>query len=404
MKVILAPEGSRGDVQPMIALGQGLVERGHDVLLAGPETFRALAGAHGVPFAAAGPDIEPIIRQSAGNVWHLTRYLLREAIPTHFDTLPGLCDGADLVVGAGAQFVARSVAQRHEIPYAYVAYVPIVIPSAYHPPAFVHTQRWPHWMNRLLWSVFAAVSAKVFAKVMTAGRARLGLPPIDDLVAHLYDIPAIAALEPELAPLPPDVPANVHVTGPLPLASHEPLAAEVLRFLEDGPPPVLVGFGSMVSGRPREIVRLFADAAQEVGCRLLVQVGWTGLREADIQLPDGCKLIGAAPHRALLPRVRAVVHHGGSGTTTSVAAAGVPQCILPHLLDQYYWAHRVRTLGLGPPAVSVHRVHRKRRVASLLADLIETPSYATRARDLAARLGHSDGIDLTVEVLEGLVG
>ena len=390
----------------MIALGRGLVERGHDVLLAAPENFGAWATAQGLEFAPVGTDVERFMRDvgdAAASVVYQTRYLVRELIPLHFEKLPTICDGADLVVGAGVQFAARSVAELSGTPYAYVAYVPVTIPSAYHPPVFVRNQRLPHVINRVLWRLFGVMSKGALGKAIGRGRVRLGLPRIGDVMEHLTEIPLMLAAEPALATPPPDLPANVHVTGALRLHSEETLGDDVVRFLDAGPAPVLLGFGSMVSDRARELMHLFARAACGMGCRMLVQAGWTGVRPDEMDLGDGCRMIGRAPHPQLLPRVRAVVHHGGAGTTTAVALAGLPQLILPHLLDQYYWAHRVRVLGIGPHGLPVHRV-RRRHVATLLRDLVGNDAYASHARDLAPRLGTVDGVQEVIRLLEAVVG
>ncbi len=390
----------------MIALGRGLVERGHDVLLAGPENFGAWATAQGLAFEPVGTDVERFMRDvgdAAANFVYQTGYLVRELIPLHFEKLPAICDGADLVVGAGVQFAARSVAELSGTPYAYVAYVPVTIPSAYHPPFFVKNQRLPHAINRVLWRLFGVMSKGALGKAIGRGRKRLGLPRIGDVMEHLTEIPLMLAAEPVLATPPPDFPANVHVTGALRLRSEEALDDDLARFLDAGPAPVLLGFGSMVSDRAREVMHLFARAARDVGCRLLVQTGWTGMRPDELDLGDGCRTIGRAPHTKLLPRVRAVVHHGGAGTTTAVALAGLPQLILPHLLDQYYWAHRVRVLGIGPRGVPVQRI-RRRQVTTLLRDLVGNDGYASRARAIASQLGRVDGVKEVIRLLEALMG
>lgn len=390
----------------MIALGRGLVERGHDVLLAAPENFGEWAAAQGLAFAPVGTDVERFMRDmgdAAANVVNQTRYLVRELIPLHFEKLPAICDGADLVVGAGVQFAARSVAELSRTPYAYVAYAPVTIPSAYHPPFFVRNQRMPHAINRVLWRLFGVMSKGALGRAIGQGRSRLGLPRIGDVMEHLTEVPLMLAAEPVLATPPPDFPANVHVTGALRLRSEEALDDDLGRFLDAGPAPVLLGFGSMVSERARVVMQLFARAARDVGCRLLVQTGWTGMRPDELDLGDGCRTIGGAPHPQLLPRVRAVVHHGGAGTTTAVALAGLPQLILPHLLDQYYWAHRVRVLGIGPLGKPVHRI-RRRHVATLLRDLVGNDAYSSRARALTSRLGTVDGVAKAIGILERLAG
>jgi vancomycin aglycone glucosyltransferase len=158
----------------------------------------------------------------------------------------------------------------------------------------------------------------------------------------------------------------------------------------------------MVTDRAHALVRLFTRAAALAGVRLLIQPGWSGVSSQDVAAPPGCLLAGDLPHGALLGRVAAVVHHGGAGTTTSVVRGGRPQLVLPHLLDQFYWADRVRRLGLGPRPVPVWRVRRAGALALMLDQLVTTRSYAERAAALAATIrGH--GVAEAAAVLEGLL-
>jgi len=406
VKVVLAPFGTRGDIQPMVALGAGLRARGHDVLLTGPANFGPWVEECELAFAAVGGDFERQLKDAgdaASGLVYQTRFLVRELVPLQFEILPHLCADADLIVGAGVQFAARSVAEHLGKPYAFVAYAPVAVPSSHYPPPFVRNQRLPRWVNRLLWRTFGVTSQGLLGRAVTRGRATLGLPPVSDLVAHLSEVPLILAVEPELADPPPDLPAATRVTGPLLLRTDASLDGALERFLDAGAAPVFVGFGSMVSGSARPVVRLLARAARDIGCRMLVQAGWTGMRASDLDLPDGCMLIDAAPHDRLFPRVHAAIHHGGAGTTTAVARAGKPQLLLPHLLDQFFWAHRVRSLGLGPRGVPIHGARRLAQVSRLLVDLVGTERYAARARDLASRLGRIDGVGETVRILERLV-
>jgi UDP:flavonoid glycosyltransferase YjiC (YdhE family) len=136
--------------------------------------------------------------------------------------------------------------------------------------------------------------------------------------------------------------------------------------------------------------------------RILVQTGWTGVSARELAPTSDCLLAGELPHDALLPRVAAVVHHGGAGTTTSVARAGRAQLVLPHLLDQFYWAGRVRALGLGPPPVPVWRVRRAGPLARRLRRLVATRPYAERAAALAGAIT-DDGLAGAIAALERLV-
>ncbi len=405
MKVLLAPHGTRGDVQPILALGLALRGRGHEVAVAAPDDFGPWVRSSGLTFHPVGMDIEALLRQHREDVHKLGwefRHLSRELIPLQFEALPDLCAGADVVVGAGLQFAAGSIAERLGIPYFTAVFCPAAIPSAWHPPPPVPPQTLPRWANRASWRLLGGVSNLLLRGALNRGRARLDLPPVDHPSRFIaLQGTLLLAADPRLAPLPPDAPGNVVPTGAWVLEPDGPLAAELEAFLAAGPPPVYVGFGSMVTGRPEAVTRTVLDAAGRAGCRLLLHSGWTGLGERGERrdLPEWCHVLGPTPHPLLFPRLAAVVHHGGAGTTTAAARAGVPQIVLPHLLDQHYWAHRVQTLGLGPKAFRVHRLNAQ-QLAPLLRRVVEDPSFRERAAAFGREARERDGLEAGVEAVE----
>src|SRR5262249_52477086 len=145
-----------------------------------------------------------------------------------------------------------------------------------------------------------------------------------------------------------------------------PLDAEVSAFIDAGPPPVYIGFGSMVSSDAARLTRSLLEAAN--GHRLLLSSGWAGI--GDGHLPPSVKVVrGPMPHAKLFPRVAAVVHHGGAGTTAAAMRAGAPQIIVPHMGDQFYNAHRLAVMGLAPPGIPVNRLTATRLQNALQASL-----------------------------------
>jgi vancomycin aglycone glucosyltransferase len=389
----------------MLALAVALRERGHAVTLAGPANFEAWVRAYGVPFAAVVPDMEADVRRygdRAQRLGHQMHILRTELIPNQFAVLPEVCADADLIVGAGLQLAGASVAEALGIPYAFVAYAPAVFRSAHHPPPIVGIRHLPRPGNRVAWRAFGWLLHGVLAGPLAEGRRRLGLPPVRDVAAHLSSHTAVLAADRAITGTVPDLPPHVHPVAALRLANRGELPPGVAAFLAAGPPPVLVGFGSMVTDRARDLVRLIVRAAALAGVRVLVQTGWTGVSGGQLPPTSQALLAGDLPHDALLPRVAGVVHHGGAGTTTSVARAGRPQLVLPHLLDQFYWANRVRQLGLGPTPIPVWRIRRVRPLARMLQRLVGTPTYADRAASLAARIT-GDGAAGSVTILEGLL-
>jgi UDP:flavonoid glycosyltransferase YjiC (YdhE family) len=403
--IVLTPIGSRGDVQPMVALGLELAGHGHHVTIAAPENFASWVREHGLAFAPVGPDIEAQIRHF-GEQAHETRkqmvIMRREIIPHQFDALPDICARADLLVGAGLQVAGPSIAELLGIPYAFVAYAPVVLRSGRYPPPVVRSQRLPGIVNRAVWHGFEAMLGVMIARAISRHRASLDLPPVRDVARYMTSFPILLAADRALTGDVPDLAPNVHRTSALRLPDDGTLPYDVQAYLDAGPAPVLVGFGSMVTDRAADLVATFVRAAEAAGVRLIVQAGWTGITPEQVAVPATCLLTGAIAHSALLPRVGAVVHHGGSGTTASVARAGCPQLVIPHLLDQFYWAERVRTLGLGPEPIHVRRVRRSEPLATALHDLATNAEYRANAQALAPRLT-DDGAADCATILEGFI-
>lgn len=402
LSIVLAPVGSRGDVQPMLALALGLRARGHEVRIGAPPNFADWIAAHGFPFTPIGSDMEADLRRHGDRVQsarHQMRILRTEIVPQQFAALTDLCRDADLVVGAGLQAAGPSVAEARGVPYAFVAYAPVVVASVHHAPPMVRFQRLPPLLNRWCWRGFDALLSAVLAGPISAGRRALGLPPVRDVAAYLTATPILVAADVALTGVAPDLPPHVHLVPALRFPDAGAVPPDVRTFLDAGPPPVLLGFGSMVTHRMRALIEVFSQAAERAGVRLLIQPGWTGVGVEDVRIGAHCALAGPVSHEALLPEIRAVVHHGGAGTTTSVARSGRPQHIVPHLLDQFYWAERVRSLGLGPAPVPVWRVRRVAPLAERLRRLVSTASYEAQARDVARRMT-GDGVAAAADVLE----
>ena len=184
---------------------------------------------------------------------------------------------------------------------------------------------------------------------LNSHRAAAGLSPVADVRSHIFtDTPWLAA-DPTLAPRPAPADLAVVQTGAWILPDARPLPAELEGFLDAGEPPVYFGFGSIRA--PQGLSRNMIQAARALGRRTIVSRGWADLSASDNE-PD-CLSIGEVNQQALFPRVAAVVHHGGAGTSTAAARAGAPQVIIPQHYDQHYWARRIDDLGIGSAHPSV---------------------------------------------------
>ncbi len=390
MRIALVVEGTRGDVQPMLVLGSALAAEGHQILVCASPDFRAASEAAGHAFCAVGTDVRAYLTAHAESIDGSAHKALvagvrftRDTVREQFAALPDATANADLIIGAGVQVAGPSVAQLHGIAYRYVAYCPAILPSKAHPPFLVPAQTLPPWANRLAWRATQAFMASTLRPWVDRHRAALGLRPLGDVFRHMLTESPVLAADDDLAPLPEDCFSGVRQIRALQPPPGEPLPAKLESFLSQGPAPVYLGFGSMTDARPAQTTREILRAIVARGCRALVSRGWAGL--GGEALPEGVMEIDAVCHARLFPRVAVVVHHGGAGTTTAAARAGVPQIVVPHIMDQFYWGRRVQLLGLGPPPLPRRRL-RAESLATALEACLDNELLAERARELGERL------------------
>jgi vancomycin aglycone glucosyltransferase len=403
MRVLLAPHGTRGDVQPMLALAIALRGRGHAVSFSVPSNFLDWIRARGFDAASNGVDIAAEMQAPGAKIasmrWLFDR--LKDHTARMFEPIARASEGADVILGAGAQLVTASIADWRDVPHVNVAFCPCTIPSASAPPPIVRTQTLPPWINRLLWQAGGPIAARLLRGTINRGRAALGLQPIDDPLAHIAERCVILAADRDLAPLGDDAPATAVSTDAWFLDESPALDPHVEAFLALDPAPIYVGFGSMTDMGVPDLAAQAIAAARALGRGAIVAGGWGGLDRGVTPAAD-VLAVGALPHHAVFPRVAAVVHHGGAGTTTAAARAGVPQVILPHILDQFYWAHRVEQLGLGPRGMAVELI-----TADILTDRLDIAIHDAAMRHRAAALGAAiatrNGTDAAVDVIEQLL-
>ncbi|WP_026923886.1 glycosyltransferase [Glycomyces arizonensis] len=395
MRVLLSTYGSRGDVEPLAGLAAELRTLGAEVRVCAPPDaeFEKLLNGVGASLVPIGPSARELVSGVTPGSMDDARRIASALVAMRLGMLEAASECDALLATGLVPAGAREVAERVGIPYVFAAFIPGVLPSPHHAPLPLPGRPFPPGAdNRTMWDVHAENMAALYGEPLNAQRAGLGLPPVDDVRAHVYtDHPWLAA-DPVLAPMPEAPELGVVRTGAWLLPDERPLSEELEAFLDAGEPPVYVGFGSM----PVHVLKGAAEAAVEAvrshGRRLLVSRGW-----AELGLVDGaddCFLIGETNHRALFGRVAAVVHHGGAGTTTTSARAGAPQVVVPQMADQPYWARRVAELGIGatpegPPTAE--------SLSAALATALDAETGA-RARAVAAEV-RADGAAAAARLL-----
>jgi vancomycin aglycone glucosyltransferase len=397
-RVLLSTWGSRGDVEPIMALAVRLRERGVEVRVCAPPDFGELADRAGVPLIPLGRSLRDLLHGEKPLTPADAPRTAARLVDMQFDTVAPAAQGCDAVVASGLMPAGlRTIAELHDATYVLVALHPCPIPSPHHAPLPRPGKPFPKGEtdNRVLWDIDAERVDALYRDPLNAHRTSLGLSPVENVRDHVYtDRPWLAA-DPILAPWPGSPDFDVVEAGAWILPDNRPLPADLASFLDAGAPAVYVSMGSVRA--PEDIARVAIDAIRAHGHRVVVGRGWADLALIDDR--DDCFALGEVNHQALFKRVAAVVHHGGAGTTTTATAAGVPQVVVPQIADQPYWGRRVSDLGIG----AAHEGSAP-TVESLSAalDVALTQATRTRARDTAGRI-RTDGAAVAAERLIDMV-
>lgn len=399
MRVLLSTYGSRGDVQPLVALALALQARGDAALVCAPpdtELVELLERA-GVPMVPAFVSVHEWIASARQSGEGLPQLAARMTAGQH-DALMAAASGCDAIVATGlfpSVAAAQAVSEVLGIPFFFVTFCPLILPSPHHPP-FAYPG-WPHppgvTDNVALWERNGEAMTALFGAAVNAHRASLGLPVAENVRDHVFTRRPLLASDAVLSPWQPTGGIDTVQTGAWVLPDGRALPVELEAFFDAGEPPVYVGFGSMAMHGTDDPARIAIDAVRALGRRVILASGWAKL--APIDDAGDCFAVGEVNQQALFPRVAAVVHHGGAGTTTTAAAAGVPQLIVPQVADQPYFARRVAELGIGVahegPVASF---------ASLSAGLATLLVPETSERGAAlARAIRQDGATVAAELL-----
>ncbi|MGW2337779.1 glycosyltransferase [Streptomyces sp. NPDC001685] len=398
MRILIAAAGSRGDVAPYTGLGAGLREAGHEVAVAAPGSFAALVreaglgfrGLPGRPAAAGGAD---------GN-----RALMRTAAAFVTELGQGFADAVDprtdlLLLSATTAPLGLHLAEALGVPAIGVFLQPTA-PTGDFPPTVLGSRSLGRTGNRLAGRFALRMTDRVYAEAVASLRRRLGLPPLTPAAmrgrrekAHWRVLHGFSTA---LVPRPSDWRDGLDVTGtwwPY-VAPHRRLPAEVEDFLAAGPRPVFVGFGSMAGGQGERLGALVGGALRRAGLRAVVQAG-----SADLAADgDDVLNVGDLPHALLFPRVAAVVHHAGAGTSAAALRAGAPSVPVPVTADQPFWAARLAATGAATEPVAFAGLTEE-RLAGALERVVRQQSYARAASVAARHMATEDGVGAVLKAL-----
>lgn len=413
MRIVILAYGSRGDVQPFLALAIGLQNAGHKVVLAAPHRFESFVSAYKVPFAPLAGDPEVIsqrLNDAGGNQVAMVRamsdYIFSIAGQVVRDAVAA-CNQADLIVHSFLFTTGgHSLAHKLGIPDVSIQTFPIFAPTRAFPPVPM-----PGVPPGSLSYLFHWLTTQIFWYGGNIGFKRLQktAPSTFDLElrwpfrgnGNRLRTPLLFAFSRTVVPRPDDWSApHIHIPGYFFLEtarSYQPQTA-LVDFFSAGEPPVCVSFGSMINRDAERIYEAVFEAIGKTGNRAVILSGWGKLlaeQTADIVVTD------TIPHDWLLPRCKAIVHHGGAGTTGAGLRSGIPNIVVSFAADQPFWGARVHALGAGPQAIAV----KKLTVEKLVTALVESDGQAIRngARAAGRKIRQENGVRAAVKLIEGYV-
>ena len=409
--------GTHGDVEPALALEIGLQSAGFEVLFASSSRFEAFANNAGVAFFPMSdaslatletPDGKAVLESGSGPFRRIAAgiRLARLSGPINdalmHETWTAAADfSPDIIVFNAKLFAAPHVAEKLKIPAFLAALQPMIVPTNAFPAMGLPELPLPGY-NRLTYAL-AGKSIGVFRSRTNRFRQNvLGLPPVRSGSAVLFPpdggtAGVLHAYSPAVLQRPPDWPESAHVTGYWRLDKSRDYSPpqELAAFLDRGPPPVFVGFGSMPSADPKALAKVVIKALRKAGQRGVIAKGWAGL---EIEGDEDIIVIPPVPYDWLFPRLAAVVHHGGAGTTAEGFHAGVPCLICPFFGDQRGWAKLSVTLGVGAAPLPRRRLTED-RLAAGITEAVSNTRLRENATTLATHLRRENGVKTAVEVI-----
>lgn len=414
MRIVIIAPGSRGDVQPYIALGIGLQNAGHTIRLVSHSNFESLVTAYGLEFWPFDNDVKVAVESGEmqtltekGNFLLLLAKMAKEAKREAIRFAEGglrAAQGMDMVLaGIGGLYIGIAVAEKLNIPLVQAFVMPFTptkdLPGVLTPKVPPFLNHFSHQLTRqMMWQGFRSADTVARKEILDLPAAPL-LGPYSS--RSTQDMPILYGFSPSVISGPSDWNSNTYITGYWFVDETEywePPAA-LVDFLNAGAPPLYIGFGSMSHRDPEETTEVIIQALSMTNQRAVLLSGWGGLQTT--KLSDAIFLIDSIPHSWLFPRVKAVVHHGGASTTAAGLKAGVPSIVIPFFGDQPFWGQRVAALGVGPKPIPRIKLSAE-TLATAIQEAVTNSEMRQRATQLGKQIQSEKGIESAVKIITQL--
>lgn len=424
MKILLLTIGSRGDVQPYIALGKGLKAAGHVVTVATCFRFQGFVEEHGLNYGYINDDILKIVDSDQGKaLMEDTKGILqiimanikmvRQVAPIQHRLVQESWEVAlrvqpDVLCFHPKAILGPAIAEKLSIPAVLTSPLPLLVPTGDYPCIGFPKLNLGRWYNKMTYSVvhqmiriFGGPYVRKWRRETKTPARRRNLDCLRDQNGRLF--PALHGYSGHVTPRPTDWPDTAIAPGYWFLDSDDNWTPppDLKAFLRAGPPPIYIGFGSMSGRNPRRLGSAVIEALQRNGQRGILATGWGGI-DADA-LPQSVFMIDQVPHDWLFPRVAAVVHHGGAGSTAAGLRAGKPTLICPFFADQPFWGETVHALGAGPEPIGQKKVTAE-NLAQAFVQLTNDAKMRAAAEAVGENLRDEDGVGKAVAFIEQAVG
>ena len=417
MKIGLQTWGSYGDIRPFLALAEGLLSVGHDVTLVitsiDDTNYHSSLSRSGVKIQTV---FSPVIkdRETLRNIeakifaesdplkqtQTIIEKLFVPAESAMYEAAEQLCNDNDLVIGHFFHYPLNVAAERTGCPYASVALVHSAVPSSRQPPSGMPNLG--SLGNRIIWSLVKSMLNKKLKEYSDRLREQHGLKPACDLVSDVWasNQLTLIAVSPQICSRQNDWPEFYQVCGFLNMqgeAFEGDVLDELQGFLSQGEPPVYMTFGSVMSGGDQsETISILADAAKKVSVRAIIQMpGWC---ESGLKSSATLHYVESTPHAEVFPHCKAIVHHGGAGTSQAALLAGKPSIVVTHTSEQEFWGRELARIGVAPKPLS-RKTLRADQLAAKIELIVKFKTFNEAATRVGIEMAKEDGVATAVRLI-----
>lgn len=407
MKLLLLTLGTRGDVQPFVALGKVLQARGHSVRICANQGYQDFIESHGLDYAFMNNELLDLTanQNAQSENWQTALKRIKAFKPIFARLLVEqwqAAQGVEAVVYHPQAIGGYHLAEALNIPGIMADPLPMYVPTGEFPQLVMPELGLGQGYNRWTYRFLTRMLHLTYGGVVNRWRQQtLGLKPFKSSPLLRPDgrpVPALHAFSQAVIPKPADWPKTAHVTGYwfLDESPNWQAPPALQAFLEAGPPPIYIGFGSLGTLLKAEQGDEMLEALQQTGQRFVVISGWL---KPNRPLPETIFEIDAAPHDWLFPKMAAIVHHGGAGTTAAVLRAGKAAIVCPLTADQPFWARRMNRLGVAPAPLALRRL-KPSSLAAAIRELNTQPAFETRACQLGEDIRIENGAETAAKLIE----